>query len=99
MGDCRFIISIFIGSKAVRRCRERFGRPEQIIVGLGPGSYAGVRIAIATALGLRSATGAKLTGIPSICALDVETADYCVIGDARRQSFFFARVAAGKLTE
>ena len=83
----------------VQQCLERFGRPEKIIVGLGPGSYAGVRIAIATALGLRSATRAKLTGIPSICALDVETADYCVIGDARRQTFFFARSAKGELTE
>ncbi|PYI92417.1 MAG: tRNA (adenosine(37)-N6)-threonylcarbamoyltransferase complex dimerization subunit type 1 TsaB [Verrucomicrobia bacterium] len=83
----------------VEQCLERFGRPEQIIVGLGPGSYAGVRIAIATALGLRSAAKAKLTGIPSVCALDVETADYCVIGDARRQSFFFAKIEGGRLTE
>jgi tRNA threonylcarbamoyl adenosine modification protein YeaZ len=83
----------------VQLCLERFGRPEQIIVGLGPGSYAGVRIAIATAVGLRSATRAKLRGIPSICALDVEAGDYCVIGDARRQSFFFARVENGQLAE
>jgi tRNA threonylcarbamoyladenosine biosynthesis protein TsaB len=83
----------------VQQCVERFGHPEQIIVGLGPGSYAGVRIAIATALGLRSATDAKLAGIPSICALDIEAGDYGVIGDARRQSFFFARVTNGRLTE
>jgi len=83
----------------VRQCLERFDRPEKIIVGLGPGSYAGVRIAIAMALGLRSATKARLTGIPSICALDVETADYCVIGDARRQTFFFARIEGGRLTQ
>jgi tRNA threonylcarbamoyladenosine biosynthesis protein TsaB len=83
----------------VQQCVKRFGRMEQIIVGLGPGSYAGVRIAIAAALGLRSATDAKLAGIPSICALDVEPGDYGVIGDARRQSFFFARVTNGRLTE
>jgi tRNA threonylcarbamoyladenosine biosynthesis protein TsaB len=83
----------------VQQCLERFGRPEKIVVGLGPGSYAGVRIAIATALGLRSATKAKLAGIPSICALDIEAADYCVIGDARRQSFFFAKIEGGRLTE
>jgi tRNA threonylcarbamoyladenosine biosynthesis protein TsaB len=85
--------------ETVQQCLERFGRPEKIIVGLGPGSYAGVRIAIATALGLRSATKAKLAGIPSICALEVEAADYCVIGDARRQTFFFAKIEGGKLTE
>jgi tRNA threonylcarbamoyladenosine biosynthesis protein TsaB len=83
----------------VQLCLERFGRPEQIIVGLGPGSYAGVRITIATAIGLRSATRAKVTGIPSICALEVEANDYCVIGDARRQSLFFARVENGRLSE
>ena len=83
----------------VQQCLERFGRPEKIIVGLGPGSYAGVRIVIATALGLRSATNAKLAGIPSVCALDVETATYCVIGDARRQTFFFATIEGGRLTE
>jgi tRNA threonylcarbamoyladenosine biosynthesis protein TsaB len=83
----------------VEQCLERFGRPEKIIVGLGPGSYAGVRIAIATALGLRSATKATLAGIPSICALEVEIADYCVIGDARRQTFFFAKIEGGRVTD
>jgi len=83
----------------VQQCLERFGRPDKIIIGLGPGSYAGVRIAIATALGLRSATKAKLAGIPSICALEVEGADYCVIGDARRQTFFLATIEGGRLKE
>jgi tRNA threonylcarbamoyladenosine biosynthesis protein TsaB len=83
----------------VQQCLERFGSPKKIIVGLGPGSYAGVRIAIATALGLRSATKAQLAGIPSICALDVDPAAYCVIGDARRQSFFFAKIEGGRLIE
>ncbi|HEX4640143.1 MAG TPA: tRNA (adenosine(37)-N6)-threonylcarbamoyltransferase complex dimerization subunit type 1 TsaB [Chthoniobacterales bacterium] len=80
-------------------CLEQFGRPQQIIVGLGPGSYAGVRIAIGTALGLCSATGAKLAGLPSISALDIEASDYCVIGDARRQSFFFAQIEDRRLVE
>jgi tRNA threonylcarbamoyladenosine biosynthesis protein TsaB len=83
----------------VRLCLERFGQPEKILVGLGPGSYAGVRIAIATAVGLCSTTGSKLVGIPSICALDVEPRDYCVVGDARRQSFFFARIESAQLIE
>jgi tRNA threonylcarbamoyl adenosine modification protein YeaZ len=83
----------------VQLCLERFGAPGEIVVGLGPGSYAGVRIAIATGLGLRTAVGAKLVGLPSICALNVEARDYCVIGDARRQSFFFAKVSDGGLIE
>lgn len=77
--------------------REQCGLPERIIVGLGPGSYAGIRIAIATALGLRAASGATLLGLPSICAIDC--AGYCVIGDARRSSYFFARVRNGNCIE
>jgi tRNA threonylcarbamoyladenosine biosynthesis protein TsaB len=83
----------------VELCLQQVGAPGEIVVGLGPGSYAGVRIAIASAIGLRTAVGAKLGGIASICALDVEERDYCVIGDARRQSFYLARVSAGRLIE
>jgi len=76
---------------------KKFGVPEMIVVGLGPGSYAGIRIAISAAIGLQQATGARLVGLPSICAF--ETEEYCVIGDARRDSFFFAQVTANELTD
>jgi tRNA threonylcarbamoyladenosine biosynthesis protein TsaB len=85
--------------ESVEVCLQQFGAVGEIVVGLGPGSYAGVRIAIATALGLRTAINAKLVGIPSACALDVEDRDYCVIGDARRQSFYLARVSNGRVIE
>ena len=78
---------------------QRFGAPELIVVGLGPGSYAGTRIAIATASGLQAATGAKLLGLSSLRAIDADAEEYAVIGDARRQSFFFARVAERELVE
>ena len=81
----------------LQRCLGRWGEPQQIVVGLGPGSYAGVRIAIAAGLGLRAATGAKLFGIPSICALEVEANDCCVVGDARRNAFFFAEIRDRRL--
>ena len=70
---------------------RQFGLPKRIIVGLGPGSYAGVRIAISTAIGL-GAAGAELMGCPSVCAIPGQTSDYAVIGDARRRSFFFVRI-------
>ena len=80
-------------------CSSEFGVPDTIVVGTGPGSYAGVRIAIGTAVGLRAASTAKLAGIPSICAIDPAARDYGVIGDARRDSFFFGRVSDGRLVE
>jgi tRNA threonylcarbamoyladenosine biosynthesis protein TsaB len=76
---------------------KQHGPPEKIIVGLGPGSYAGTRIAISTAIGLQIASKAELVGLPSICAMDWK--EYCVIGDARRQSFFFAHVRENELSE
>jgi tRNA threonylcarbamoyladenosine biosynthesis protein TsaB len=80
-------------------CSREFGAPDTIVVGIGPGSYAGVRIAIATALGLRAASVAKLAGIPSICAIETTAREYCVIGDARRESFFFGRINDGRIME
>ena len=70
-------------------------QPEKIIVGLGPGSYAGVRIAIAAAIGLSVATGAELIGIPSISAL--AEGEYVAIGDARRGGYWIANVRDGEL--
>jgi tRNA threonylcarbamoyladenosine biosynthesis protein TsaB len=78
---------------------KRFGGPNTIIVGLGPGSYAGTRIAISTAIGLQLSSGACLTGLPSICAIQCDAREYCAIGDARRKSFFFARIRGHELVE
>jgi tRNA threonylcarbamoyl adenosine modification protein YeaZ len=75
------------------------GKPAKIVVGLGPGSYAGTRIAISAAIGLQAATAAELYGYPSICAIECEAQEYYVIGDARRQSFFLARIRANQLVE
>jgi len=79
--------------------QKQFGKAGTIIVGLGPGSYAGTRIAISAAIGLRVASKAHLIGFASICALECGAAEYCVIGDARRQTFFFALVRDRDLIE
>ena len=79
--------------------QKQFGPADTIVVGLGPGSYAGVRIAISAATGLQTASGARVIGFPSICAIQCEEKEYCVVGDARRKSFFFARIRANELTE
>jgi tRNA threonylcarbamoyladenosine biosynthesis protein TsaB len=79
--------------------QKQFGLPETIIVGLGPGSYAGTRIAISTAIGLQLAANAQLIGYPSIGAVETEENEYCVIGDARRSTFFFARIRTNNLIE
>jgi tRNA threonylcarbamoyladenosine biosynthesis protein TsaB len=79
--------------------RRKFGPPETIIVGLGPGSYAGTRIAISAAIGIQFSRDARLIGYPSICAMECNAQEYCVIGDARRKSFFFSRILRNELIE
>ena len=103
--------------------QKQFGLPKTIIVGLGPGSYAGTRIAISTAIGLSASggtgsvpsvsgklvgrhggrpstsVGVRLIGYPSVCAIETEESEYCMIGDARRSTFFFARIRTNDLVE
>ncbi len=76
------------------------GSPAWIVTGRGPGSYAGVRVAMAAAQGVSLSTGAGVFGLPSICALeaDGEAPDsYFAIGNARRGDWFLARVDDGRL--
>jgi tRNA threonylcarbamoyl adenosine modification protein YeaZ len=80
---------------ALAKARASAARFDRIAVGLGPGSYAGIRIGIAAALGLHLALGAELTGLPSVVALSAEGPSYVVIGDARREAFYFTSVSAG----
>ena len=81
--------TLFACLEKARACTHRI---HQIAIGLGPGSYAGVRIAISAALGFEMALGAKLVGLPSIVAVDTDAHEYLAIGDARRETFYFTRV-------
>jgi len=72
-----------------------FGPPDEIVVGLGPGSYAGIRVAVATVLGLRVGLGCPAFGCPSVLAYRAAT--YYVVGDARRDSVFLASIEENRL--
>lgn len=78
----------------VDRYRDRL---TGIVVGLGPGSYGGVRVGIAVANGLGLGMGITLAGRSSLEAWETATDSYVVIGDARRGSFFVAEVIDRKL--
>lgn len=66
-----------------------------VVVGSGPGSYTGVRIAIAAAQGVGLSRGWPVIGWPSICTASLDA--YSVLGDARRGMFYHARVENGHL--
>jgi tRNA threonylcarbamoyl adenosine modification protein YeaZ len=79
--------------------KEAAGAFDRIVVGLGPGSYAGVRIAIAAAIGLQMANDAELLGIPSVAALETSHTHYVAVGDARRQTFYWSEIEDGVCTD
>ncbi len=81
----------------LERALQAAPRIDRIAVGLGPGSYAGVRIAISAATGFALATGAELVGLPSIVALG--EGEFIALGDARRESYYFALVRGGECVE
>lgn len=55
----------------------------RIVVGTGPGSFAGIRSALAFAQGYALATKCEVLGLPSACALAGE-GKIAVVGDARQ---------------
>lgn len=65
---------------------------EGFVVGLGPGSYGGVRVGLAAANGLAVALGLPVAGGSSLEAWDTEDVSYVVVGDARRGTWSLALV-------
>jgi len=75
----------------------RFADLDRIVVGTGPGSFAGIRGALAfaqgTAIGIRSKRGdiagePVVYGLPSAMSLARDSGMTAVIGDARRGLFW-----------
>jgi tRNA threonylcarbamoyladenosine biosynthesis protein TsaB len=69
---------------------------EMIAVGLGPGSYTGIRAAIAMAQGWQLARGIKLLGVSSVEAIAAQAQAEKIFGrvnvaiDAQRNEFYLA---------
>ena len=55
---------------------------DYILVGAGPGSYGGVRVALAAGVGIATVTDARLIAVESWAQL--ASGDACVVADARR---------------
>jgi tRNA threonylcarbamoyladenosine biosynthesis protein TsaB len=83
-------------SVAIRDLFLEYGSPDEIVVGLGPGSYTGIRVAVAMVIGLSAGLGCRTFGCPSVVAYDA--ANYHVVGDARGGSVFLASVEDNRLT-
>ena len=86
-------------SECVDAAGIRMADLHQLIVGLGPGPFTGLRVGVVTAQVLSYALGLPLRGV---CSLDVLAAqfagaihgDYVVATDARRREVYWARYSS-----
>ena len=82
--------------EALREAQVDRAQIECLAIGLGPGSYSGIRSAIALAQGWQLAGGTKLLGISSAECLAAEAQSAGIVGpvhaviDAQRNEFYLA---------
>lgn len=73
----------------------------RVVVGLGPGTFTGIRVGVATARSVALATGAAIVGVPTSAALAAAARDagaegpILVVQDARRREYFVTVVGPG----
>ena len=83
----------------LERAGLRFADVERIGVGVGPGTFTGLRIGVATARALAQGTGAEIAAVSTLQALAVvaeHDGPVLAVLDARRGEAFAAAYAAGE---
>lgn len=82
--------------RALKLARLERGQIECIAVGIGPGSYTSIRVAISLAQGWQIAANVKLCGVSSVACIAEQAAaegihrPFSVVVDAQRGEFYLA---------
>lgn len=82
---------------ALEELRPQWSGADLLALGLGPGSYNGLRAACALAAAFQLSLGLRLVTLPSPCLLDVGEQDYLAVGDARGGRLWLAAVHGRRL--
>ena len=69
--------------------------PQQIVVGMGPGPFTGLRVGISFARTFALARNIPVIGICSLDAIAINQSEYTVAIDARRKEIYWARYHNG----
>jgi len=106
-GGVRMTNAFGLIAKVLEEAKISRQEVEVIAIGLGPGSYTGIRAAIAVAQGWQLAREVKLLGLSSVEAMVVQAQAKGILGrvnvvvDAQRGEFYLGRwnISAEKLEE
>ena len=69
--------------------------PQQVVVGMGPGPFTGLRVGIAFAQTFALARDIPVIGVCSLDAIKVDQSEYTVAIDARRKEIYWASYKDG----
>lgn len=73
--------------------------PDQVVVGMGPGPFTGLRVGIAFARTFALSREIPVIGVCSLDAIETGLRDYTVAIDARRKEIYWARYESGVRVE
>ena len=69
--------------------------PQQVVVGMGPGPFTGLRVGISFAHTFGLARNILVIGVCSLDAIEIKEDEYTVAIDARRKEIYWARYKDG----
>ena len=72
---------------------------DQVVVGMGPGPFTGLRVGIVFGETFAQARGIEVVGVCSLDGIDIDSYEYIVATDARRKEIYWARYKAGMRIE
>jgi tRNA threonylcarbamoyl adenosine modification protein YeaZ len=78
-------------AKALKVCPQ----PDQVVVGMGPGPFTGLRVGITFAQSFALAREISVIGVCSLDAIAIYQSEYTVAIDARRKEIYWASYKGG----
>ena len=82
--------------KLVAQALEVERRINQVVVGMGPGPFTGLRVGIVFAQTFATAQNIPWVGVCSLDGIDIDSPSYIVATDARRKEIYWAHYLNGE---
>jgi tRNA threonylcarbamoyl adenosine modification protein YeaZ len=85
----------FAITELVMKALEICPKPDQVVVGMGPGPFTGLRVGITFAHSFALAREVPVIGVCSLDAIEIKESEYTVAIDARRKEIYWAKYKDG----